>query len=218
MSGKNWLILLLAILAVVTMVVVGVIFYNDAKQDDYYNQPEAKPVIYLYPEREMDVRVQIAYEGIITSTYPKYDGGWRVTAQPDGALTIDGREYYCLFWEGVRNERYEFETGFCVPGSETAAFLEDALTKLGLTEREANEFIIYWAPRMQNNAYNLISFQRPADALVIFPGPKTTIQVMMAWKAVDTEVEIKEQQLTAPERDGFTVVEWGGVEVVEDAS
>ena len=32
--------------------------------------------------------------------------------------------------------------------------------QLGLNREEANEFIIYWLPQMQDNAYNLISFQQ----------------------------------------------------------
>ena len=47
---------------------------------------------------------------------------------------------------------YDFSTGFCVPGSGTAEFLEDALGKLGLNRTEANEFIVYWLPLMQENA------------------------------------------------------------------
>ena len=30
---------------------------------------------------------------------------------------------------------------------------------MGLTPKEYNEFIVYWAPLLQNNPYNLISFQ-----------------------------------------------------------
>ena len=61
-----------------------------------------KPVIYLYPEEEMEVTVKLDFDGTLTSTYPAYEDGWTVTAQPDGTLTDEsGREYYCLFWEGV---------------------------------------------------------------------------------------------------------------------
>lgn len=49
-----------------------------------------------------------------------------------------------------------------MPGSGTADFLEDALARLGLNRAEANEFIIYWLPLMQENAYNLIAFQHEA--------------------------------------------------------
>ena len=61
-----------------------------------------KPVIYLYPEEEAQVTVNLDFNGKLTSTYPAYGDGWTVTARPDGTLTDEnGREYYCLFWEGI---------------------------------------------------------------------------------------------------------------------
>ena len=123
----------------------------------------AKPVIYLYPGEETEVSVKLDFDGVLTSTYPAYGSGWTVTARPDGTLTDEtGREYYCLFWEGLTETEYDFSTGFCVAGEDTAAFLEDALARLGLTDKEAEEFIIYWLPRMEGNAYNLIAIQRAA--------------------------------------------------------
>ena len=141
-----------------------------------------------------------------------------VTAQPDGTLTdASGREYYCLFWEGKTMVRYDLSSGFCVAGSDTAAFLEDALGQLGLTDKEANEFIIYWLPRMEVNAYNLISFQQELytdnAVLTIDPAPDGLLRVFMAWKGLDKPVEVEPQELTGFERVGFTVVEWGGVEM-----
>ena len=156
--------------------------------------------------------------GDLTCTYPAYDGAWRVAAAPDGTLTDEsGQTYRYLYWEGTDNIQYDFSEGFCVPGSETAAFLEDALAQLGLTRAEANEFIIYWLPQMEQNAYNLISFQSDAytDAakLTITPQPDTLLRVFMAWKPLTKAVEIAPQTLTAPERTGFTAVEWGGAKV-----
>ncbi len=95
-------------------------------------QAAAKTVIYLYPEEETTVTVKLDFEGTLTSTYPAYEDGWTVSARPDGALTDpeSGREYYCLFWEGITEAEYDFSTGFCVAGEDTAAFLEDALARL----------------------------------------------------------------------------------------
>jgi len=179
----------------------------------------AKPVIYLYPEETREVTVKLSYSGTLTTTYPEYREGWHVTAQPDGTLLDPetGREYYCMFWEGVSDTEYDFSTGFVVPGEETVEFLEDALKKLGLNDREAEEFIIYWLPKMEGNPYNLISFQqeRYTDSakLEITPEPDTLIRVFMAWKPLSAPVEIPEQTLTAPARQGFTAVEWGGTEI-----
>ena len=178
-----------------------------------------KPVIYLYPEEETKVSVTLDFDGKLTSTYPAYGDGWTVGASPDGTLTdpTTGRQYYCLFWEGVSQTEYDFSTGFCVTGENTADFLEGALARLGLTEQEANEFIIYWLPKMEHNPYNLISFQQEAYTdsakLTIDPAPDTLIRVFMAWQGLDQPVEIEPQTFVASERTGFTVVEWGGAEV-----
>ena len=179
----------------------------------------AKPVIYLYPEEEMEVTVKLDYDGALTTTYPDYGEGWQVLARPDGTITDrnTGREYYCLFWEGVTQTVYDFSTGFCVAGEDTAAFLEDALFQLGLTDKEADEFIIYWLPKMEGNPYNLISFQgetyTDSAALTIDPAPDSLLRVFMAWKGLNAPVEIAPQELTCAPRTGFTVVEWGGAEI-----
>lgn len=179
---------------------------------------DEKPVIYLYPEQEEEVSVRLDYDGKLTCTYPEYDNGWHVTAAPDSRITDEnGQEYNYLYWEGETEQEYDFSEGFCVAGEDTAEFLEDALDRLVLTRREANEFIVYWLPRMEQNEYNLISFQSEAYTdharLSIQPEPDTVIRVFMAYKPVENEQEIPEQTLAAPERSGFTVVEWGGCEL-----
>lgn len=177
-----------------------------------------KPVIYLYPEQETEVSVELTLDGNLTCTYPVYGEGWTVTALPDGTLTdAKGQTYNYLYWEGETGMDFDFSEGFCVKGEETAVFLETALAKLGLTRREANEFIVYWLPLMEQNPYNVISFQTKnytdAAKLTVSPAPDTLLRVFMAWKGAEDLVEIPEQTLTAPERTGFTVVEWGGTEV-----
>ena len=177
-----------------------------------------KPVIYLYPEETTEVSVLLDFNGELTTTYPAYDNGWRVVAEPDGTLfDASGKEYYCLYWEGESDIDFDKSEGFCVKGSETAAFLEEALAKLGLTRREANEFIVYWLPLMEGNEYKIISFRTDAYTenakLIIDPQPDTLIRVFMAWYGSEKPVEIPEQSLAAPERTGFTVVEWGGSEI-----
>ena len=179
---------------------------------------EEKPVIYLYPETETRVTVKLDLSGELTCAYPAYDGGWTVTAAPDGTLTDEhGRTYNYLYWEGEVANGFDFSKGFCVAGSDTAAFLEDALDRLGLTRREANEFLVYWLPRMQDNPYNLIAFQQEAYTesakLTVSPRPDSVLRVFMAWKPLARPVDIPAQTLPGFERRGFTLVEWGGAEV-----
>ena len=37
-----------------------------------------------------------------------------------------------LFWEGVDDTQFNFSTGYCIKGSDTAQFLETELAKQGL--------------------------------------------------------------------------------------
>lgn len=178
----------------------------------------AKPVIYLYPEQKTTVSVSLDYAGTLTATYPAYEDGWCVTAEPDGTLHDEnGNEYSYLFWEGENNTDYDFSKGFCVAGADTADFLREKLAEIGLTPREYNEFIVYWLPKMQDNPYNLISFQSEAytDAakLDIDPTPDSVLRVFMAWKPLSRPQTIEPQTFASFERNGFTVVEWGGCEV-----
>ena len=179
---------------------------------------DGKPVIYLYPEVETEVSVKLDYQGTLTCTYPTYQDGWTVTASPDGTLTDkNGQTYNYLYWEGKTDTPYDLSKGFCVKGEDTAAFLENALAKLGLARREANEFIVYWLPMMEQNPYNIISFQTDLYTehakLTVDPAPDTLLRVFMAWQPAEKYVELEEQELVAPERTGFTVVEWGGTEM-----
>lgn len=177
-----------------------------------------KPVIYLYPEQETAVSVSLNYDGTLTATYPAYENGWHITAEPDGTLYDEtGAEYSYLFWEGENKTDYDFSTGFCVAGADTADFLRETLAEIGLTPKEYNEFIVYWLPKMQENPYNLISFQseRYTDTakLDIDPEPDSVLRVFMAWKPLHRAQTIEPQTFTPFARDGFTVVEWGGCEV-----
>lgn len=211
---KKWPVIVgWSIIGLIALIILYFTVFANVQTTD-----KRKPVIYLYPEETTEVTVELDFKGKLTSTYPAYENGWRVTAQPDGTLTdADGQEYNYLFWEGKSESKFDFSKGFCVKGSDTAEFLEEALSKLGLNRSEANEFIVYWLPLMEKNRYNVISFQTEAYTanakLIVDPAPDTVIRVFMAWYGTKKPVKITEQELSAPERVGFTVVEWGGSEI-----
>jgi hypothetical protein len=178
-----------------------------------------KPVVYLYPTQETSVNVRVNFKGELTHTYPKYNAaqGWTVTAKPDGELRDEktSKIYYNLFWEGESSYKYNLNTGFVVKGEDVADFLDESLAKLGLNRREANEFITFWLPEMEQNKYNLVHFSTSeyvAQApLQISPKADTEIRVFMVYQPLDAPVNIAPQTLTAPARKGFTLVEWGGM-------
>lgn len=180
-----------------------------------------KPIIYLYPEKDIKVEVKLGNKENITVSYPKYTDGWNVLAKPDGTLTdlTTNRELYALYYENENIVPFDITNeGFVVKGENSAEFLEEKLNLLGLTEREAEEFIIYWLPQLEANKYNYIRFSSNEEInknmpLEITPKPDTVIRVLMTFKGLEKPIEVKEQMINTPIRDGFTVVEWGGTEI-----
>lgn len=180
-----------------------------------------KPIIYLYPTQEEVITVSLGNQEKITSSYPKYIDGWKVLAKPNGSLKYlkTNQNLYSLYYENIRTINYKVEKeGFCVEGKNTTTFLEEKLAKLGLTEREAEEFIIYWLPKLENNKYNYIRFASKEEIntdmpLNITPSPDTTIRVLMTYKKLNKPINVEEQLITTPERKGFVAVEWGGTEI-----
>lgn len=195
----------------------------DSKATNNANCPDDvayKPIIYLYPEEEMNVSVKLLNSNYLTTTYPKYVDSWEVNAKPNGDL-IDlktGRYLYGLYWEGNNHKASVMNDGFIVRGEESLTFLEEKLAILGLTEREADEFIIYWLPKLEVNKYNYIRFETMEEIdeympLSISPKPDTVIRVLMSYKPLDEEIKVSPQVLNEVVREGFTVVEWGGTKI-----
>lgn len=179
-----------------------------------------KPIIYLYPTEETQVSVNLGNPNNLICSYPKYEDSWNVIAKPNGDL-VDlktGRNLYSLYWEGKNNHQKAITEGFCVKGADSSKFLEEKLAVLGLSDREAEEFIVYWLPILESNKYNLISFESMEEMnndmpLSISPTPDSIIRVMMKFKGVNKYIEIPKQQLQTPQRTGFVAVEWGGTEI-----
>lgn len=200
----------------IVLLILSVLFLVGCSSDELV---EEKPVIYLYPEAEQEIEVELDYAGELTCTYPEYQDGWHVVAQPDGTMVdnVTGKEYSYLFWEGKSDVEYDLSKGYVIPGEDTAEFLEMKLNELGLNRKEANEFIVYWLPRMQENTYNLITFQdevyKNVAKLEITPNPDSVLRVFMVYKPLEEKNEIEEPVLESFDRNGFTVVEWGGTEI-----
>ena len=177
----------------------------------------AKPVIYLYPTEKTDIAVNL-YGVIFTTTYPKYNDGWCVTAYPDGTLVDkNGREYNYLYWEGLSLSFEDLSKGFVVEKENYIGFLEEKLSVIGLTDKESCDFITYWLPQMNEYDYCLVSFQmenyEKSIKLDFSVKPDNELRVFIAFKGLDEFIEVEEQDLSYYKdfkREGFVVIEWGG--------
>ena len=127
-----------------------------------------------------------------------------------------GKYYYALYWEEEFNNKVDFSTGFYVTKENALNFLEEKTEEIGLTRREANEFIMYWLPILEKNEKNLVYFELTEEVeknnkLIITPKPDSLLRMTIHVKKVDGYTKIKEQKLTTFKRKGFVAVEWGGV-------
>ena len=178
---------------------------------------EKKPILYLYPEEEMDVQITFENAELLTTTYPKYNSGWNVKVQPNGDIYDGNNQYfYGLYWEEKYTKNIDFKEGFYVTKENAIRFLEEKLNIIGLNRKEANEFITYWLPVLEKNGKSIVYFEltderQAYNRIIINPQPDSLLRVNMHIKKVDQKMPIKEQRLPSFERKGFVAVEWGGV-------
>jgi hypothetical protein len=187
-----------------------------------------KPVIYLYPAKKETVSVEVNFNGSIGTTYPLYNGKWIVDAYPDGHLinSSDNKEYYYLFWDGkfkYDRSHLNFNDGFIVSAKDALVFLQNSLTAIGLNAKEQNDFIVFWLPELQRHSYTYIHFRLNDDCAyfstnTVIPKPESVLRVIMEFKPVNKYISIKPQILPEFKRTGFSLVEWGGIELTDDIS
>ena len=182
-----------------------------------------KPVIYLYPTEKTEIKLSLDVNGKLLTTFPKYDESWNITAEPNGQIydTKTKRYYSSLFWDAdvqLPKEHYQYKDGFVISKEKLTAFFIEKLEHIGLSNQETNEFIQFWLPILEQNEYNFIHFRINDECDIIAklnvePKPETSIRVYMEYYGLEKFTTIKEQILPKTERKGFTLVEWGGVEV-----
>ncbi|MFT5778137.1 MAG: hypothetical protein ACI837_001093 [Crocinitomicaceae bacterium] len=177
-----------------------------------------KPVIYLYPEKETEVKVTIDINGNEQFLYPPSDGIWEFIAQPNGDLIFGDNTYNYLFWEANSTNSFPIDkaqAGFYVSKNEVVSFLDEKLTEANFTSKEKADFITFWGPKLMQNELNFVHFlfnedcDRYAD-LAIDPAPENSYRIYMLFAPVSERSDLPEQELKAINREGFHVLEWGG--------
>ena len=130
--------------------------------------------------------------------------------------------YPYIYWSGksVENQYPKVGGGWMVEKENLGVFMKAKLNEMGLNEKESNDMTSYWVPKMseKNAPYYRISFLQtqamnkfiPMD---VNPKPDSVIRVFLDFKAL----EVKPSVIPVPQtlqrfvRNGFTLVEWGGL-------
>lgn len=196
--------------------------------------PHCKPAIYLYPEKETKINVQVTIpNGKFLYTDPLYpSGGWNVLAKPDGDLQYLGKDLkdskgiihypsgifpYMYYEAKIADSAIEKPTkGYVKKYDELASYYDEILPTLGLNKKETKEFKDYWLKALPQSPYYFVGIvsQENLDEiepLTITPKQDTTIRVSLYFEALEDFKIVTAPHITTPARNGFTVVEWGGM-------
>ncbi len=182
-----------------------------------------KPVIYVYPEETIKIKLQLDVKGEMVFSYPKYNEGWSFTAQPSGNIKIENKNFNYLFWEGsmkMADLPINAAEGFIVGSDSLVDFFEVSLAMAGLNEKETQDFITYWVPKMKAHDKNYVHFMFTQEydyfaTIKIDPPPKNLIRVFVIWSPLASEKNYSVYPQIFPpfSRSGYTVIEWGGSEI-----
>lgn len=187
---------------------------------DYYNLRAMSPLIYLYPKSKLSVVLKI--DSPLISTEPNLSKNlWNVLASPDGTLTtIDGKKYRYIPYEFLRSDFKRPVNGSVIEGSKLEEYLrKDLWKKLGLTDSEINDYWQDTKPRVKPAPYYFISLIDRSEIdrvlpMEVNPKPDTILRNMtyilpLSSKPTQSISPLNASYLTAPKRNGFTVLENG---------
>ncbi|EDR29226.1 hypothetical protein EDI_237900 [Entamoeba dispar SAW760] len=195
-----------------------------------------KPVILIYDDtikekEEFCCHLELNDAIDIGATYPnpriiKEDNTkkayeWKGTYCSDGVsncvIEINNKHFDYLFWEGVCLKKEEFkgkEVG--ITHENISNELEVLLKKLGMNEREINDFIVYWIAKLNKNYYKVTICDSSYDneiAQLKISGFNQTHRIALKFEEVEninnlpTIDSVEERQRPT----GKYVIEWGGI-------
>lgn len=173
-----------------------------------------KPNIYLYPLKacSLSVHLQFPSGGSVIQSIPSYGNGWNVLVDTTGKID---QKYDYLFYEGSTPDAYQYTTGWVVSKDTLASFFSNTLLQAGFSEREKNDFIEYWAPRLTDSSYDIVYPQFTADIekvirLNVSQTPDNMLRLFYVVHGTNGSSATLSQPII-PEfhRTGFVAAEWG---------
>lgn len=156
-----------------------------------------KPVIYLYPKKETEIRVELKSPVKFSTQIPLYKGFWQVLANSEGKLVDLKKEdkdcqlinnklgseyakkacqenvYPYLYWSGniISIDYPKVDDGWIIKKEDVSSFLEKTLSDIGFNSQEKKDFTSYWVPEIlaKDSPYYRISFLQTEDLNKLFP-------------------------------------------------
>lgn len=164
-------------------------------------------------------------EGVLTDLQPQFTDCLAIDSTHTGSEyakeACAKATYPYLYWSGNTKNAYPKLTGgWVVKNNQLAGFLDAKLTEVGLNTKEKADMQAFWLPKMlnENAPYYRVSFLQTSEMnalapMAISPKPDTVFRIFLDYQALSflPKVSPEPQQLKPLVRQGFTVVEWGGL-------
>lgn len=191
--------------------------------------PSCKPALYLYPEKEVNLSVTVHPNGYITESIPPHgEQGWNIVAKPDGTILehaeygVQNTEYSYLYYEAaIKNITVPKDRGWIKTTDQFPVFFADILPKLGLNEKESQDFLDYWLPKLtsEGNRWFITLIDEDevnrVEPVSFSVQPDNFLRIRFYFENIDQKIISPITAYHIPniqyERSGFTVIDWGGI-------
>ncbi len=164
-------------------------------------------------------------DGTLTNLLPSLTDCAAIDASKRGseyaAHACATNTYPYLFWAGSVSSAYPaISGGWIVDRSALGGFLDTTLTDMGLNATEKRDFADYWLADMlsKHAPYYRVSFLQTHDVNTLFPMtvspvPDTVFRIFLDYTPLMAKPAhpLSPQSLDRLVRNGFTLVEWGGL-------
>lgn len=194
----------------------GIEGINDEIPDPSTGIGVYKPNIYIYDDYDMDVKVSLANEEMITASEPLYEKNTGWTAKVRNG-SINGTGDY-LFYEAVVPDRgFQKDKGWIVRAESLEKDMQKILELYDFNDKEKADFIDYWVPALSGRGDFIFYPQETAvvDAIMPLVADPLSENVYRIWFYIEAcPASAKVAQPEAVEvikTHANALIEWGGV-------
>ncbi|WP_036611142.1 hypothetical protein [Oribacterium sp. P6A1] len=176
-----------------------------------------KPNIYIYTETEQNISVTFGMPQWLTKSIPDYTGTWQVRATPGGILNAaDGSTYGYLFYESeTRPYYFQKDEGWLIKSDTRASQFEKILKAYGFNNTEIRDFLEFWTGKLSEDE-DFMMYPQLTDTIdnampvKVSPEPDNIFRLWFTFEPY-ADQEVSKPVIEPISRNGYTVVEWGGV-------
>ncbi len=135
-------------------------------------------------------------------------------ARPDGLL--DGAYSYLFYEADVQKIHFQTYASWKLPADGRQEAFKTILDKYGFNENEQADFIAFWNEKLDPDQNYLAYPQETrivdqAMPVIVTPAPDSLTRIWFYFLPSDEEPAVEPPQPEKIVRNGFTLVEWGGM-------